>query len=1520
MRDALLSLILIILLATTLNAVPQPLHIIPASKSKEAPFGSDQFHIQDNVVYTVDNSLGVIKAWDISTKAFLQPVFARLPLGAKANDITGDAKALYILDSKQSNIYIFDYTGTLKRTISGKGSAAMQFKKAIRILVNYQDYLYVLDAGRNELLAFTNEGMFMGRTTTFAPISMTLGVDQLIRVLLDKKTHQEVVIFDQDLNQRKGYEVLTPNNKKDLVGDIAINQYNEVYAIYTGSTKIGKVDSSGRVIPRPWGSKDKTANLSSFMEPAIIKAMPQQNNAVIGILDSYSRQIKLFLDSDFASMAKLEMPQYTMRPFLEEIPEPICIDNINPDSLSYFIYDTTLGEGKAKKPTRVIVCKAAGKTRFNVYSLNLSANGVKSFDAMAVYQHKLFVVDSKASQIFVLNRFTGEYLDSFSSKGSKEGRLNTPRSIAVAPDGSVYIADWANSRIAVFNENSIFMENIELREQKLKPQLLRLSSGFLYFLANDSSVYEISLADYKQMQVIAQMPKIPTFDILYEDRIGFIDGASQQLVILYNNKSEHTYFAKNAKSVFPGFGNIFHIRYNPVDRTLLISDALARSARQLRFFYSPKKPQTIRLTLNSEAKAELTWDVAEGISKWIVSERTETDTYNYNVSKPSYTIKKPQPGISKYSIRSLSDDGKSGQASEEIEDAYSYAMFLRANNNFTQAILAFKRAATTISDPRIDEEMLNTYVSESQYFIKLQEYEKALASLESAIEAGQPRIDLILAKVNVYKLLKDYQTGITYLERFKADDNQSIQRQLIALNYLNKNYAKVQSLATIYIARFGREAEVIRYHALANEYLGDFATALSSQQDLVAMEDNFDNNLKLGSLYISTKKYDEALNHLQRMLTRFPSDNHHAINKLLGDVSFAVGYYGNAQDFYNSAIREYPNDAQYYYCLAMAYFEARQGNQAQLNFAKAYELDPTSLEYGFAYARSLEKVNRFPEALAVLDAINKYSTSDTTSTDFHSFYADLLTRERRYDDAYRELTLAVKFAPDDLALQAKLKAAIETRDFYNTTKPAINILRYSYFKLYPSLQNYYRTNPIGTLTLINNRGISIQDTRLSIQIPQITDRPFQITIPALLPSEEYQVDITVPINSNIYSICKTGPASIGTKLMLEYRFDDVPYMYEYDKESIPAQGISAMNWDNRKQYASFINPADEHLRTFVSSQIVQLFANYPAHQLNKNIQRAIQVWSYYRANGLSYVLDNTSSNVSGSENDYVQFPFQILERKSGDCEDLLALLAASLSVIGVDCGFIDIPGHVMLVIDTKMSSDEVMESGIDVSQFVFRNNKYWIPIEATLVGKNSFSQSWIEAIKRYNLVISKGVYPDLIEFADAHKLYPPASYSEAISVRQFNNSAAALELFRADLDEIMLMGQISREEEFIQTITKYPGNINVKNQYALWCIDNNRSSTAQNIWEQILTQNPQHFGALINLGNLYLTNNQYVAARAKYLEALKQNKNTDFILRNLCILEYRNGDIPKAKEYFNRLTDKSLLRNLEPKIYADLLN
>lgn len=1515
-RNAFIILWMLIL-CTMLDAVPQPLHTIPSLKGKEGDFGADTYHIWGSNVFVVDNSTATVKIWNTAKIAYLPQTLIKLKSGASITDITGDETHLYLLDAKNSSIHVYNHDGSYVNEISTKGAPDIQFKEPVRIAVNYQGYLYILDKGRNELMAFTREGMLLGKVLINMPIAMTIGADQQLRVLLLKPEYYEVQVYDPKLNLKKSFQVQTIQDKKDEIADISINQFNELYVIYSGSTKIGKVNSEGRLISKStWGSKDKGVSPSAFLEPAIVRAFPWENDVLLGVLDSKQRLVKLFKDTEMSSTNRLKVPEPTMRPSLEESDYPLMIDYLVSDSLEIFITSGT----KNGASTRQLICRAFGKEKYVVTPSSYSTEELKGFDAIALYKDKLFVADSKMHKIIVLDKLTGALISSFGSKGNKEGRLNLPSGLATTSDGMLYISEKGNDRISVFNENAMFINSIDLSDAKLSPGQIRIKSNNLFVLTNSNSIYQIPIATPLKRTLLAQSEMINCFDIIYENRLGYIDGVTQQLVIMNGSKEELRYLSKSPQATFPNFAKIEFIAYNDWEKSLHICDTQAGKSRKLRFIYCPTKLESVVAKINTDKQVEFTWEVSEGISKWIVTRFGMGEPIKYLVSEPKYVVRDNPSFMAKYTVASLSLDNLTGVASAEIEDSYSFAKYLQHNGRYSDAVQAFKRSADAFKDSRINDDLVNCYLEEAKQFLEKLNYEKALQSMESAVLFGGQRLDFILETVKIYKLMQEYKQGIAYLEKFKANDTAEIQQQLISLYYLTNNYMKVQSLASMYMNQFGRDNNTIHYLAWANENLGYYEAALANLRELLATEDSFENNLKIAELLHKAKKPDEAITLLQRMLSRFKGQNLGDAYKLLGDIHYTNSNYSYAEDYYSSAVSQNPGVAEYYYCLARSYEESRKSTEALDNFSQAWGLYKENVQYGFAFAEALKKAGRYTDALAILNQINPFVASDASTTAFHELYADLLTIEQRYDDAYRELQIAVNYAPGNASLQAKLNDAAAAREYYNKNKPEIEIVGYSFQTLYPSLQAYYLTHPIGSAQLFNNTNVPITNVDITVSSPRIANSTFETRIQTLLPNQKYSVDIMLPINSNVYNLSATGSTQVETQLHMRYSILGKGEIEVTKNAPLYILTSTSMDWKNRKQFASFVNPADENIRSFMSNAVLQQFPKSTTSTVNKDIIKAIQVWSFLSANAVGYVSDNTISNSTSSDTDYVQYPSQTLNRKSGDCEDLLALVATMLSTIGVECGFLDLPAHVMLVFNPNMTMDEVLDSGLDPNHFISANNKLWIPLETTQLGKGTFTESWNNAVDFYELKLEEGLFPDLIEFNEAHKLYPPASYSETPQYNKFGNNTDTMSKFNRDLESITLGSMLQQEDEFRRTLNLYPDNSIVANQYALWCISNKQTVTAQKVWNEMLERNPRDVSAMINLGNLYLSMGQYSKARTQYSNALKEGVLTDKLNRNLCILEYKNGDLAKAREYFNKLPDKTELRNLDIKIYSDLLN
>jgi len=75
---------------------------------------------------------------------------------------------------------------------------------------------------------------------------------------------------------------------------------------------------------------------------------------------------------------------------------------------------------------------------------------LKVADAVAVGPSgRLFVADFENSRIEIFDT-TGAWLGLFGGKGSAPGKFDRPTDIAIAPDGSVYVVDFGNNRIQRF--------------------------------------------------------------------------------------------------------------------------------------------------------------------------------------------------------------------------------------------------------------------------------------------------------------------------------------------------------------------------------------------------------------------------------------------------------------------------------------------------------------------------------------------------------------------------------------------------------------------------------------------------------------------------------------------------------------------------------------------------------------------------------------------------------------------------------------------------------------------------------------------------------------------------------------------------------------------------------------------------------------------------------------------------------------------------------------------------------------
>jgi hypothetical protein len=125
---------------------------------------------------------------------------------------------------------------------------------------------------------------------------------------------------------------------------------------------------------------------------------------------------------------------------------------------------------------------------------------------------------------------------------------------------------------------------------------------------------------------------------------------------------------------------------------------------------------------------------------------------------------------------------------------------------------------------------------------------------------------------------------------------------------------------------------------------------------------------------------------------------------------------------------------------------------------------------------------------------------------------------------------------------------------------------------------------------------------------------------------------------------------------------------------------------------------------------------------------------------MSYVIDPASSFVDLSEDasalDSLNYPYQTLYYRGGDCDDLSILYCSLLEVLGIDTAFITIPGHIYCAFDTGIPAAEETGESWRPEGLIEQGGKLWMPVEITVPGEG-FYEAWRIGARKWRRFVSQ---------------------------------------------------------------------------------------------------------------------------------------------------------------------------------------
>ncbi|MBU0483127.1 MAG: tetratricopeptide repeat protein [Proteobacteria bacterium] len=488
------------------------------------------------------------------------------------------------------------------------------------------------------------------------------------------------------------------------------------------------------------------------------------------------------------------------------------------------------------------------------------------------------------------------------------------------------------------------------------------------------------------------------------------------------------------------------------------------------------------------------------------------------------------------------------------------------------------------------------------------------------------------------------------------------------------------------------------------------------------------------------------------------------------------------------------------------------------------------------------------------------------------------------DAAYEYFVTAV--STDDVESEAAYAKVVTKR----STKPPLETDVIEMQDVFSNTYKIYETDRMGRIKVTNNTGLPITDIKISFTVKEFMDFPSELVIKELAPGS-VELDLKAVFNNNILRVTEDTP--VQTEIRALYYDNNLPV--EFSKNfTVNIYEKHRMMWDVRQRFATFISPKDPMILEFVRSIVTQY------GEAAEIMQQAAVIFDALGVMGVTYMQDpsNPYQITSGNTDfvDYIQYPRETLQRRSGDCDDLVALYAASLESLGIRTKVLEVPGHMLMMFSTgiKSAPDGDTLEGL----YVIHEGELWVPVETTLVG-SSFVKAWEKGSVTYYEWVTIGQL-SMFEIREAWGKYKPASLPHSAWRPPSITRDKIEEKFHEEFSTLKKISLRFKNRNFFNILKKDPDNVEVRIYLGIVYAKANELAEAAKLFKKVLDIDRENVGAFNNLGNIRFMEGNYKEARVSYEKAAELDPADPLVTVNLARCYQRLDLIDKAKATFKK--------------------
>ncbi|MBR4631086.1 MAG: hypothetical protein IKO57_11725 [Treponema sp.] len=454
--------------------------------------------------------------------------------------------------------------------------------------------------------------------------------------------------------------------------------------------------------------------------------------------------------------------------------------------------------------------------------------------------------------------------------------------------------------------------------------------------------------------------------------------------------------------------------------------------------------------------------------------------------------------------------------------------------------------------------------------------------------------------------------------------------------------------------------------------------------------------------------------------------------------------------------------------------------------------------------------------------------------------------------------------------------------------------------VFPVLYSWYENNSFGAVTIENKEDASITNVSVKFFQPQYMSQPNECaSIQTLKKGESADVELTAFFNERMLDLLEMTDTQ--ATITVDYEILGMKKTSTIAL-SVPVCGRNSMSWDDDRRAAVFVSSKDPAAMWY-SKLVSSVVRNELRNGVPENIQYAMGIFDTLDEFGINYVIDPTSSyadNVGTTSIDFLQFPYQTLMYRGGDCDDLSILISSLFEAVGIPTAFITIPGHIFMAFDSGVAYEETKYIFSENDYFINHDGEAWIPVEITLTDEG-FSKAWRTGAREWRTADAMGTAA-FYATHDSWKLYKPVSVPGAAIKFTMVDEDSIAKIYKHSIDD-----WISREisDQVDTYLAKIESEGRVEDINALGVLYGRYGLFDKAEGQLKVARRQKYLPAILNTANVYYSMKEFALARQWYEYYLESDPENALALLGISKCSYELEDYKKCDEAFEKVIEKA---------------